>query len=123
MILFLCGGITMEKKYRLMTKEFGGYPIKALRDFGDVKAGDNGGFIDSEDCLSQEGNCWVYPSGRVHGEGVVSNNARVYGTARGSNIVMTQVRDNAVVEKGTTVTHDAIVGGCTTVEEGAGIHC
>lgn len=111
----------MEKKYRLMAKEFGGYPIKALRDFGDVKAGDTGGFIDSEDCLSQEGNCWVYPSGRVQGEGVVSNNARVYGTVRGSNVVMAQVRDNAVVEKGATVTHDAIVGGYTTVEEGAEI--
>lgn len=33
------------------------YQIEALRDFGNVKKGDRGGFIQSEDNLSQEGNC------------------------------------------------------------------
>jgi len=34
--------------------------IEALRDFGEVKAGDLGGFIESESNLSHTGNAWVY---------------------------------------------------------------
>lgn len=34
--------------------------IKALRDFGDVKAGDLGGFIEKESNLSHDGNAWVF---------------------------------------------------------------
>ena len=34
--------------------------IRALKDFADVKAGDLGGYVESEDNLSHEGNCWVY---------------------------------------------------------------
>lgn len=33
------------------------YQIKALKDFGKVKKGDLGGYIASEDNLSQTGNC------------------------------------------------------------------
>ena len=33
--------------------------IRALEDFGRVKAGDLGGYIQSEDNLSHEGDCWV----------------------------------------------------------------
>lgn len=35
------------------------YRIEALKDFGDVKAGDLGGYIESEDNLSRDGNAWV----------------------------------------------------------------
>lgn len=33
--------------------------IRALKDFGDVKAGELGGYIEKEENLSQEGNAWV----------------------------------------------------------------
>ncbi|MCZ2159197.1 hypothetical protein NPX99_08060, partial [Bartonella sp. 220] len=36
------------------------YRIKALRNFSDVKAGQLGGFIENENNLSHNGNCWVY---------------------------------------------------------------
>jgi len=36
------------------------YRIRALKDFENVKNGDLGGYIRSENNLSQEGNCWVY---------------------------------------------------------------
>lgn len=49
--------------------------IEALRDFGDVKKGDKGGFIEKEDNLSHEGDCWVF------GDAWVSGEARVYGDA------------------------------------------
>lgn len=51
----------MYKKYEILqnvTKEHHGvtlYTIKALKDFGDVKAGDIGGWIENEDNLSQYG--------------------------------------------------------------------
>ena len=52
------------------------YRIEALKDFGWVNKGDKGGFIESEDNLSQEGYCWVYGNARVGGS------AEVYGTAK-----------------------------------------
>ena len=35
------------------------HSIRALRDFGDVKAGQLGGWIESEDDLSHPGDAWV----------------------------------------------------------------
>ena len=68
------------KKYELTseTKVFLGktlYRIKALVQFGNVNAGDLGGWIEKEENLSQSGNAWVYGDARVSG------NARVYGNA------------------------------------------
>ncbi|WP_208442197.1 hypothetical protein [Bartonella raoultii] len=53
------------------------YRIRALRDFDDVKAGDLGGFIESEDNLSHDGNCWVYDNARVFENARVFDNAKV----------------------------------------------
>lgn len=76
----------MKQKYRLTdeTIEYGGvmlYRIEALRDFGDVTAGDKGGFVQSELNLSQEGDCWIYGKAAVSGYAMVSGNAIVYGEA------------------------------------------
>ncbi len=51
------------------------YRIKALIDFGDVKAGDLGGFIEKESNLSHLGSAWIYDDAKVYG------NAEVYGNA------------------------------------------
>ena len=55
--------------------------IVALRDFGDVKAGDVGGFVDSEANLSHDGNCWIYGDASVSDDAQVSGNARVFDKA------------------------------------------
>lgn len=39
--------------------------IKALCDFGDVKAGDLGGYIESESNLSHDGSAWVYGNAQI----------------------------------------------------------
>lgn len=75
------------KKYRLTeeTTKVGNrtlYRIQALRDFGNVKEGDIGGYIESEKNLSQDGNAWVSGDARVYGNACVSGNACVYGNAR-----------------------------------------
>ena len=56
--------------------------IRALRDFGDVKKGDIGGYIESEENLSHNGDCWVYNDAEVFDNAVVLDNARVFDTAR-----------------------------------------
>ena len=42
--------------------------IKALKDFGNVKKGELGGYVESEHNLSQEGNCWVCGNAKVCGD-------------------------------------------------------
>ena len=94
----------MERKYEFTdeTKQILGrtlHRIIAVQDFGNVKAGDKGGWIESEENLSQEDTCWVrdhamvlgntqvcenarvYENAQVSGEARVSGNARVYGSA------------------------------------------
>ena len=69
------------KKFELTTESITNvagkklFRIKALIDFGDVKAGEVGGYVEKEGNVSQDGNAWVY------GNAWVSGNARVYGNA------------------------------------------
>ncbi len=39
--------------------------IVALIDFADVKAGSEGGWVDTESALSQQGLCWIYDANSV----------------------------------------------------------
>ena len=78
----------MNKKY-VFTKEckklLSGtvvHRIKALRDFGHVKKGDLGGWIESEDNLSHDGNCWVFDEAEACGNARVCEEAKVYDKAR-----------------------------------------
>ena len=69
--------------------------IVALRDFGDVKVGDKGGFLEKEENLSHDNDCWVYgearvyDEARVYGEAQVCDEARVCGEARATTVVKT----------------------------------
>ena len=88
------------KKYKLTdeTIQVSGHTlhrIEALKDFGNVKKGDKGGFIEKENILSQDGDCWVYNNAKVWG------NARVYGNAKICGDAL--VSDNAVVEENAKV--------------------
>lgn len=53
--------------------------IKALIDFGDVKAGDLGGYVEKEENLSQYGSAWVSDNAFVLGNAQVYDNAWVSG--------------------------------------------
>ena len=57
------------------------FRIKALIEFGNVKAGELGGFVEKEENLSQDGNAWVYDSARVYDNARVCGDARVYDNA------------------------------------------
>ena len=75
-------GVTKNHMGRIL------HQIKALVSFGDVKAGDLGGWIEKEENLSQDGDAWVYgdawvcDNARVSGNACVSDNARVCGNAQ-----------------------------------------
>ena len=57
------------------------YRIRAVRDFGSVKTGEFGGYIEKEENLSHFGNAWISGDARVFGDARVSGNARVFGNA------------------------------------------
>jgi hypothetical protein len=74
------------KKYELTTETkvvFGRtlHRIKALVSFGDVAAGELGGWIEKEANLDHDGDAWVYGDARVCGNAWVYGDARVYGHA------------------------------------------
>lgn len=56
--------------------------IQAVRDFGNVKKGDFGGFIEKEENLSHEGLCWVYDDAQVYNDARIEDNASVHDTSR-----------------------------------------
>lgn len=93
----------MEKKYEILKDTeinfFGKkiYRIKALKDFAYVKKGDIGGFVESEENLSQEGDCWIY------GNAIVCDNSIVCG--------------NSVVKDCAVVCGNSIVSGNAVVKE------
>jgi len=67
------------------------YRIKALKSFGKVEKGEVGGYVESEENLSQEGDCWigdkgivcgkakVYDNAQIHDHAIIMDNAKVYG--------------------------------------------
>lgn len=74
------------KKYELTEETFTVfgktlYRIRAVRDFGSVKTGEFGGYIEKEENLSHFGDAWVYGNAKVSGDARVSGNAWVYGNA------------------------------------------
>ena len=55
--------------------------IRAVEEFGLVKVGDLGGWIEKEENLSHEGKAWVYGDAEVWGNAKVYGDAKVWGNA------------------------------------------
>ena len=121
----------MEKKYELTDetieiitpddetigepKKYTLHRIRALKDFDNVKKGDLGGFIESEENLSLKGDCWVYDNAKVYGEAMVYDNARVFDNAkvydRARIYDKAEVYENVKVYCKAEVYDKAVVGG------------
>jgi hypothetical protein len=106
----------MKYEFTGETKRFGDitlHRIRALQDFGDVKTGDPGGWLESEANLSHDGDCWVrdnaqvFDDARVYGDALVFGHARVFGNAWVYGDAW--VRDNAQVFDDARVYGDALV--------------
>ena len=88
----------MEKKYEITKETMKAidengdektlHRIKALKDFGNVKKGDFGGFVENESNLSQEGSCWIFDdaiccsNAIVYENAILCENAFVYGNVK-----------------------------------------
>jgi NDP-sugar pyrophosphorylase family protein len=98
----------MEKKYVLTdeTRIVEGrtlYRIKAVRDFGNVKAGQLGGWVEDEWNLSHLGNCWIADDACVYDKANISDAAQVRGK--------TVVAGNAKVGGAVSITSNTRVFG------------
>ena len=58
------------------------FRIKAVVEFGDVKAGELGGYVEKEGNVSQDGNAEVSSNAEVYGDAQVCGNAKVCGDAQ-----------------------------------------
>ena len=99
------------------------FRIKALVEFGSVKAGELGGYAEKEENISQDGNAWVSDDACVYGDAKVFGNAWVYGNAwvHGNAKVYgdAKVSDNAKVFGDAKVYGDAKVSGDAWVSDDA----
>lgn len=142
----------MDKKYELIESNIKGlYRVKALKDFGDVKKGDIGGYVENPNNLSHEGYCWVYDNAKIYNEAriygnsqvsdyaVIDGNARIYGNSRVSNCAVIDgnariygdsevwdyaiIRDNALIYGDSVISGNAFIGGDTEIKTGRHIGC
>ena len=99
----------MSKKYELIptqTVAISGEPlfrVRAIRDFGKVKAGTVGGFVAKEENLSHEGTCWIGGDAKVYENACVSSSARLSGSCR--------VYGNAKIQSSARVSDEADISG------------
>lgn len=103
----------MEKKYKFTeeTRIYNGrllHRIVAIRDFSYIQAGEKGGWIEKEDNLSHEGNCWISDNAIVCDKACVYDNAKVAG--------------NAHIEKCGQVSGEAFVGVNARITDYASVY-
>ena len=109
-----------NKKYEFtgVTKEtWAGtlHQIRAIRDFGNVKAGDIGGWIEKEENLSHDGDCWVFGNTVVYGDAKVFGYAKVFGDA--------EVYENAKVTTTVKTFGNAFIYKITVTDKHIKIGC
>ena len=107
------------KKFELTTESITNeagkklFRIKALIDFGDVKAGELGGYVEKEGNVSQDDNAWVSGDAEVFGNAKVSGNALVFGDAKVSGNALVfgdaKVSGRALVFGNARVSGDALI--------------
>ena len=110
----------MKKKYKLLKKDTievvpvdGNkifrklYRIQAMQDFGDVKKSDLGGYVESEDNLSQFNTCWIDEKSKIYGNAYVSLDAKV---------IHSTIFDTALISGNAIVENSTIYGNANIFE-------
>ena len=109
----------MNQKYEITDIVHPQYPwlhrIRALRDVReDVHVGDLGGFVQSEENLSQEGQCWVANNAVAAEESYISGDAIMwdYSCARGCAVISgkSRIGGEAIIEDHAIVTSGYVHG-------------
>lgn len=122
---------TIQKKYKITQLSHPQYPwlhrIQALKTINErVGAGELGGFVQSEQNLSQEGECWIYDDAICCGEAVVKQDAELYdgAVAAGFSIITGDAcmydrawaKGNCWIQSG-EVKDDAVVAGEAVIKK------
>ena len=136
-----------EKKYEILEgsiKLIGlhtFYKIRALKNFGDIQKGQIGGYIEKEENLSHEGNCWIYSNAQVcdnakiSGDAMICENTKVFGNAKvfdcavlGGNVIVdgnaeifeyASLRENAHIHNYAKVFGNATIKGSSIIQSNA----
>ena len=91
------------------------FRIVSLKNFGDVKKGQKGGWVENEDNLSQYGECWIYDNAMVFDHAKVLDNAKVKNKAIVFELAIisdsAKIIENAVICGRAKVFDNASVGG------------
>lgn len=122
------------KKYELVANDtivIGGAVLTRIRALIDIEhkdgshlsvlAGDQGGYVQSEANLSQEGLCWVGYNSKAYGKARVSDNAVLWNEAEvcqrahvyGDAVVAGKVRGNAKVGDKAVIDINEVIEGIT----------
>lgn len=122
--------ISEEQKYHITDESinYRGYTlyrIEALKDFGTVKKGDKGGFVQTYDNLSHHGKCWLfddskcYESGKLCGDSTLHQNAEICGSGQvfGSSTIIDEslICGNAIVDGSSNIMAGSVVSGDTLI--------
>lgn len=92
------------------------YRIRALEDFGDVKKGDLGGWIENESNLDRfNGECWIYDDAIVCGNSTVSG----YVTIKDNAIIMdkVEVKDYVKISGNAIILDNCIITGHAVIKD------
>lgn len=114
----------MSNKYKLTNETivFEGrllHRIQAVKAFRNIEKGELGGYVESEDNLSQDGLAWIDSNAKVYDKARVFNNAQVVDDAQVYDTAV--IGDNARVSGESVVRRNARVFGSTIVGENAEI--
>lgn len=108
-----------NKKYRLTKRSItlnNGlilYRIKALKDFGDVRKGQLGGYVQSEANLSQNGECWIYDKATIYDDAKLKDNVKIFDNVKVH--AYATVGDNAHIYHDVDITEHACIYDYTTL--------
>ncbi|EKS6648472.1 hypothetical protein QCD57_002255 [Enterobacter hormaechei] len=106
--------------------------IIAVKDFNDVIRGTKGGWVEDENALTQDGDCWVYDENSV-----VFAGARISGNARltqpcivshrahvGGNswLDAAEVSHGAIISDNVTIQHSSVRGECRIAGDARVLH-
>ena len=100
--------ILMDEKNTIRWQGHTLHRIKALRDFGDIKRGDLGGFVENENNLSHEGNCWLYNNAKAMDDSRLYDNSAMYDYSEISG--NSEMHDNSTMH-GDSEINDSVMYG------------
>ena len=119
------------KEIRIDSKPIKVYRIRALKEFGDVRVGDIGGYVSSELNLNHNDDCWIYNDAIVCQGAILRGNSKVYDRARvyGSAFITgdvgiyhnARVFGNAIISKNVIIANKAKVYDSAEISEHAQI--